>query len=156
MADRLVFNVLHGPWTAGEHGTFVDEVTVDDPDPELVRFASHAHAAGVLQVTEGLDDGDVESQEDSEAKLAEAMGEHKVDDQPDGTRISYWTGPWQEGNALDYIATRQRLLDLHNDPDVDFALDPELQAQIETGIASAEKQLAYWRKVNGVTEEGKE
>jgi hypothetical protein len=143
--SRLVFKVLYGPWSAGDFGPYVDEASVDDPHPDLVKAAGSAHAAGVLHVSEGLDESHVESQEASEEKLAEAMGDHVVKDLSDGTRVSYWTGPWQEGNCLDYMATRGALLARHDDPEDEFKYDDATAESIRSGIAGAQKQLDHWR-----------
>ena len=96
----LRFNVLDSSchldgeeFAAGEH-------EIADPSPALVRLAGSAHAAGVIEVSEGLDTSHVESQEDSEAKLTEAMGSWVEPElQPDGTKApGYWDGPWWEGH----------------------------------------------------------
>lgn len=86
MADNLKFTVLIGPWYADGEGPFVDDVEVEKPSPALVRLASHAHAAGVLDVTEGLDLSDVQSQEDGEVEYAKAQED----------------GRWHEGNEAQH------------------------------------------------------
>lgn len=100
----LTFTVKIGPWSAEGYGPFVDEVTVEEPDAELVRLAAHAHDAGVLEVTEGLDESHVQSQEDGEAAHEAAQGSwvERVWN-PDGTATpGYWSGGWQIGNAAQH------------------------------------------------------
>jgi hypothetical protein len=101
MSNRLVFETVHGPWSAlGVE--YVDRVELEDADPELVKLAGSAHAAGVITVLEGLDVSHVESQEDSEAALAAAMGDwiEPVRDPETGVLLERgrWSGPWQEGH----------------------------------------------------------
>lgn len=149
---RLAFRTLHGPWSANGEGPYVDDVEIDDPTPELVRLASHAHAAGVLEVTDGLDLAGVQSQEDGEAALLEAMGDPKLDLRPDGTRRSYWTGPWHEGNLRDHIATWAQRVDGLRDglPILEEGADPDEEtvralkeiAVKDRQIAAAQAELA--------------
>lgn len=100
---RLVFEVLHGSWHADGEEFPAGEHVVAKASKSLVTLASHAHAAGALDVTEGLDLKTVQSQKDGEKALAEAMGEHQVIDNPDGTRTSVWVdkdgepSPWYQG-----------------------------------------------------------
>lgn len=98
----LKFEVLHSEWVAdGESFPANDNpYEIEDASDDLVRLATAAHHAGALNVTEGLADGVVQSQEDGEAALQEAMGEY-VPAKPtaDGTmEPGYWTGPWYEGH----------------------------------------------------------
>lgn len=86
--EALEFTVLTGPWTAlGEE--YADHVgPLEDPDPELVRLAHHAHAAGVL-VVEGADDA--------------SLAEHGVQSQEDGEAAydaAWRDGSWREGHTL--------------------------------------------------------
>ena len=98
-ATRLVFQTLHGPIYFDGEGPFVDEVVIENPGHKLIKLASHAHASGAVKVSEGLDLSDVQSQEDGEAALVKAMGEHVTKQNADGTGTSYWTGPWWEGQV---------------------------------------------------------
>lgn len=100
----LEFTTLHGAWTAGEEGTYVDSVSIAEPSPALVRLAAHAHAAGVIDVTEGLEPSDVQSQEDGEAALAAAQGDwvDSVQNEDGTVTPGYWTGPWHEANVLQH------------------------------------------------------
>lgn len=97
----LSFTTPHA-WTADGETFPAGEHTVEDASPELVRAAGSAHAAGVLEVTEGLDTSHVESDEDSLKALAEAMGEWvEAERHPETGALvkpGYWTGPWHEGN----------------------------------------------------------
>lgn len=102
--DKLAFTVLLGAWTAGDEGTFVDENEVEDPSAELVRLAAHAHDAGIIEVTEGLDESHIQSQEDGEAAQEEAKGAW-VDStwNEDGTATpGFWEGAWGIGNIAQY------------------------------------------------------
>lgn len=101
----LTFRVLDSAWFADGQEFPAGEHTIEKPDGALVRLAGSGHAAGVIDVTDGLDTSHVQSQEESEEALRVAMGEHVVENLPDGTRRSYWTGPWYDGNV------RQGLLD---------------------------------------------
>jgi hypothetical protein len=96
---QLVFTVLQGPWTAGEHGTFTDTVTVEKPAKDLVRLAGHAHAAGVLDVTEGLDLKTVQSQADGEKAYAKAQDD----------------GSWHEGNQIQHDLDQARAGEIEAD-----------------------------------------
>lgn len=98
---RLVFTPLHGDFYVDGEGPFTEpETVIENADPDFVRKVSHAHAAGAVEVHEGLDLSTVQSQEDGEAMLREAMGEHRIERLPDGSLRSYWTGPWQHGQDL--------------------------------------------------------
>lgn len=101
--QTLSFTVLRGPWWAAEDGPFVDDVTVEEPSDELVRLAHHAHSAGVIDLhdvtDEALSEHGVQTQEEAEAALTEAMGEWDEDAQT-------WTGPWAEGNQRVYEETK--------------------------------------------------
>jgi hypothetical protein len=92
----LRFTVLHSSWHADGEEFAAGDHEIAKPSKQLIHLASHAHAAGALDVSEGLDLSTVQSQEDGEKALAEAMGEHTVTLNPDGTRTSRWSGPWQE------------------------------------------------------------
>lgn len=84
---RLVFTLLHGPWTVDSAGTFHEEETaVEDATAELIRLAGSAHAAGAIRVTEGLDVSHVQTQKEGEAEHARAQ----------------FDGRWQEGNQLQH------------------------------------------------------
>jgi hypothetical protein len=144
----LTFEVLHGSWAADGEVYDAGVHEIDNADTKLVELASHAHAAGALNVSVGLDPAAVESQEASEQALVEAMGEHIVRDLPDGTRVSFWTGPWQEGNCLDYLATRGELLDRDADSDDPFQYDDDTRASVQAGVVSANRQLEHWRHHN--------
>lgn len=105
--NKLVFTVLLGPWTAGDEGaegTFVDENEVEDPSDELVRLAAHAHDAGIIEVTEGLDESHIQSQEDGEAAQEASKGEWVERTwNADGTaNPGHWDGPWAAGNQAQY------------------------------------------------------
>lgn len=99
--SQLTFTTLTGSWTA-DGQTFAGEVTVDDASPGLVRLAGSAHAAGAIEVSEGLDMSHVESDEDSLKALEAAMGDWvDAERHPDTGEVlepGYWTGPWHEGN----------------------------------------------------------
>jgi hypothetical protein len=104
-AGALVFRTAPhaGSWTSSEGDTYADQVVVEKPSETLIRDAGHAHAAGVLEVLQGLDLAGVQSQEDGEAAYAEAQGDwvEPVYDEG-GTLITpgHWSGPWQEGQDL--------------------------------------------------------
>ena len=70
----LVFRTLPhaGSWTA-EGETYTDLTVVARPKKALIRAAGHAHAAGVIEVLQGLDMTGVQSQEDGEAAYAAAV-----------------------------------------------------------------------------------
>jgi len=96
----LAFTV-HTPWEPEGHDAYgKGDHVVESPSEELVHLAAAAHAAGVLEVTEGLDDSTLDSPEEAERKLAEAMGEwHPPELQEDGTfKPGYWDGPWYDGH----------------------------------------------------------
>lgn len=100
----LAFNVKIGPWSADGYGPFVDAVSIDDAPPELVRLAAHAHSAGVIEVTEGLDETAFQSQEDGEAALAAAQGDWvEGERRPDGTQEpGRWSGGWHDGSLAQH------------------------------------------------------
>jgi hypothetical protein len=102
----LTFNVLHSTCYLGDEAFAGGEHTVENPSAALVRLAGSAHAAGAIDVTEGLDVSHVESQEASEAKLVEAMGEWVPSVyREDGTaEEGYWNGPWYEGHIIQSAA----------------------------------------------------
>jgi hypothetical protein len=102
---KALINVKYSEWLAdGERfpgGS--QEITVSD---ELVPLLAHAIDAGVVELEDAPAElevelrAHVEPQEESEAKLAEAMGEWVPPAaQEDGTTVpGYWTGPWYEGH----------------------------------------------------------
>lgn len=100
----LRFNVKVGPWTAGDEGSFVDEVSVEAPSAELVRLAAHAHDAGIIDVVEGLDVSHVQTQEAGEAAQAVSRGSWVERSwNADGTsNPGYWDGAWGVGNQAQY------------------------------------------------------
>jgi hypothetical protein len=70
----LVFRTLPhaGSWTFdGE--TYTDTTVVTKPKKALIRAAGHAHAAGTIEVLQGLDMTGVQSQEDGEAAYEAAV-----------------------------------------------------------------------------------
>lgn len=92
---------VHTPWEPEGHEPFgKGDHVVDAPSEDLIHLAAAAHAAGVLTVTEGLDESTLDSPEEAQRKLAEAMGRwHPAELQPDGTfKPGYWDGPWYEGH----------------------------------------------------------
>lgn len=110
----LVFRTFPhaGSFTSSSGDTYTDLTVIEKPTKALIRDAGHAHAAGVLEVIQGLDLAGVQSQEDGEAAYAEAQGdwiEPVYEDVTDaegvvvGTRMvepGRWSGPWQEGQDL--------------------------------------------------------
>lgn len=103
-SNRLAFNVLLGTWTPEDGETFVDAVELDDASDELVRLAAHAHDAGIIEVTEGLDESHIQTQEEGEAALAAAQGEWVERTwNADGTaNPGHWDGGWHVGNLAQY------------------------------------------------------
>lgn len=99
----LIFEVTGVSWNADGQEFPGGRHEIDKPAKALIRLASHAHYAGAIKVTKGLDTGACQSQAEGEKALAEAMGEHKVIDNPDGTRTSAWVdkdgepSPWYQG-----------------------------------------------------------
>ncbi len=87
----LKFTVKTEWWANGE-GPFVGDVEIARPTKALLRLAAAAHADGAIVVTEGLEEGHVQSQEDAEKAYREAQGEIGED--------GNWTGPWADGNRL--------------------------------------------------------
>lgn len=76
----LVFRtVIHaGSWTSSEGETYNDLNVIENPTETLIRDVAHAHAAGVLEIVQGIDTDDlgahgVQSQEDGEKAYAEAF-----------------------------------------------------------------------------------
>ena len=116
--EALEFTVLTGPWTAlGVE--YADHVgPIDDPDPELVRIAHCAHAAGVLDVVGADEDSlaahGVQSQEDGEAAYDAAWKD----------------GSWREGHnlqvALDAV---ERAQEQARRDAVEAGEDPEAAAE---------------------------
>lgn len=72
-AATLVFRVNHGSWQAGKYGPYTDTAEIEKPSRELVRLAAHAHAAGVLTVSHGLELKHVQTQADGEKAHAKAV-----------------------------------------------------------------------------------
>lgn len=100
----LSFTVKIGSWEAGGYGPYVDTVTVDDPSPELVRLVAHAHSAGVVDVTDGLDVNHIQTQEDAERAYTAAQGDWVA---PTWGADGYaspgrWSGGWQVGNEAQH------------------------------------------------------
>ena len=130
----LSFIPLRGPWTAGDEGVFAEETTVEKPSKNLVRFAAHAHHAGVIDVTDGLDLSHVQSQEDAEKAQEAARGswvERTWAD--DGTAVpGYWDGPWGVGNLaqhdLETAQRRHQAARADGDPDAVEAAEENLVA----------------------------
>lgn len=139
---------------AGE--TFLPgEHEIDKPSAELVLHAGSAHAAGLIEVTEGLDTSHVQSQEDAEAAYAAAQGEWTpgelvpavIERNEDGTpalnekgekvvlQEAYtapgtWSGPWQAGNVLQ---SRLEQALASGDPDELAAVEADIKAHMEEG-----------------------
>ena len=91
----------HVPWNPEEDESFaVGDHEVEEPSEELIHLAAAAHAAGAISVTEGLDESTLDSPEEPERKLAEAMGNWVEPERlEDGTtKPGYWDGPWYEGH----------------------------------------------------------
>lgn len=82
----LKFEVLNSSWTADgeEFPADGNPYEIERPSKDLVRLASCSHDAGVINVTEGLDESAYQSQEDGEAAYAAAME----------------NGSWHESNAV--------------------------------------------------------
>lgn len=101
---NLEFTVKVGPWSADGYGPYVDDVVVEEPDAELVRLAAHAHSAGILEVTAGLDESHIQSQEDGEAAQEVAKGAWVPPERnADGTATpGYWSGGWGVGNVAQH------------------------------------------------------
>lgn len=99
----LAFTVANEIWLAGEKYES-GEHEIANPSRELMLHAGSAHAAGEVTVTDGLDVGHVQSQEDAEAALVVAMGDWVPPTfGADGVAVpGYWTGPWHEGNVAQY------------------------------------------------------
>jgi len=74
-SGALVFRTTPhgGSWTSSDGDTYTDLVVVESPSETLIRDAGHAHAAGVIEVIQGLDLAGVQSQEDGEAAYAAAV-----------------------------------------------------------------------------------
>lgn len=155
MATKLAFDVLVGPITmAGE--TYADHYEDDDAPPELVRAASHAHAAGAVSVTEGLDLSDVQSQKDGEKAYADAQGTH------DGVR---WSGPWHDGNVASHelqkaygeLAAAEAALDAANGDLHDWSAkhaDAPANHELLDAVSAAEKAVkAAGKNVRRVSRE---
>lgn len=85
-SGALVFRTLPhaGAWTCSAGDRYVDVTVVKKPTKALVRDVGHAHAAGVVEVLQGLDLTGVQSQEDGEAAYEAAVAD----------------GRWHEGQAL--------------------------------------------------------
>lgn len=106
--SQLSFTTPHA-WTADGETFAAGEHTIEVASPDLVKLAGSAHAAGAIAVTDGLDTGHVESDEDSLKALSEAMGDwvDAVRHEETGAVLEpgYWTGPWHEGNIAAQATT---------------------------------------------------
>jgi hypothetical protein len=90
--------VLHGEWVAaGEHFAGGDH-KISKPTAALVRLAAAAHAAGAIEVSEGLDRSVVQSQKQGEKAYAAAQAD----------------GRWREGHlvqvAVDALERGEKLV----------------------------------------------
>lgn len=98
----LTFEVVYSEWVAdGEVFSANDNPhEIERPSEALLTLAGSAHHAGAIRVEDGLEDGHVQSQEDGELALVEAMGEWVGEKRlEDGTsEPGYWSGPWGESN----------------------------------------------------------
>jgi hypothetical protein len=88
----LTFTAPHEIWLAGEKFD-AGLNTIEKPSAELVKHAGSAHAAGVIEVTDGLDASHVQSQSAGETALRAAQGTWNAAE-------SRWSGPWHEGNLI--------------------------------------------------------
>lgn len=94
--------------------------THGEPSADLLRLIAGAEATGSINVLDYTDgerstlDSHVQSQEDGEAALTEAMGEWvpPVKDEATGAMLEpgYWTGGWHEGNLTQFILRLEDLL----------------------------------------------
>ena len=135
--SRLTFKPLHGPWTAGKHGPYTDETTVENPAAELVKAAAGAHAAGAIDVTEGLDAKHVQSQASGEKAYAAAQAD----------------GSWQHGHLLQHeldeaqktvAGLEQAIAELGDELSHDRA---GLQMLLDEAVAEAAKVSAdVWKR----------
>lgn len=135
----LRFNVKVGPWTAGDEGSFVDEVSVESPSAELVRLAAHAHDAGIIDVVEGLDVSHVQTQEAGEAAQAVSRGSwvERIWNADGTASPGYWDGPWGVGNQAQYDLEKAQLA-------VTVARvvgDPVAVAQAEADLAAVDADI---------------
>lgn len=144
----LTFTVKIGAWSADGYGPYVDQVTVEDPSPELVRLAAHAHSAGVLDVTEGLDESHIQTQEEGEAAYAAAQGTWVPESwNLDGTSTpGYWSGGWHVGNQAQYALDQaKKLIIAATTPEEKAAADANyaaVDAQVQAELAHAEEAQA--------------
>lgn len=99
----LGFTARNEVWLAGEQ-YLPGEHEVGRPTKEQTAHAAAAHATGDIEVTEGLDETHVQSQEDAEAAYKVAQGEWvPISYGKDGQAIpGYWSGGWRDGNVLQY------------------------------------------------------
>lgn len=132
----LTFTTLIGSWQADGFGPYVDTVTVEDAPPELVRLAAHAHSAGILDVTEGLDESQIQTQEEGEAAYAAAQGTWIEGGwNPNGTASpGRWSGGWHEGSLAQHELDEARK-QLAN------AATPEEIAAAEANLAAVDASI---------------
>lgn len=102
----LVFKTLPhaGSWTVDDV-TYTDTAVVEKPKKALIRAAAHAHAAGVIEVIQGID--------------TENLHQHGVQSQEDGEAAydaAVESGDWQIGQ------------------DIQAALDAEARERGEFGV----------------------
>lgn len=131
----LVFTPLHGPWTAGKHGTFTEETTLDRAPADLVKLATHAHMAGVIKLKLGFDPKQAtQSQEDGEKAYAAAQAD----------------GSWQHGHLLQHeldeankvVAGLEQLL-----ADAEPAAEKALEAELAAAVAAAQSvSVDVWKR----------
>jgi hypothetical protein len=109
----LVFRTLPhaGSWTPDGDETYVDLSVVKRPSKALVRSAGHAHAAGVIEVLQGLDTTGVQSQEDGEAEYAKAVED----------------GLWHEGQEI------QAALEQEAKDRGEYGVEADVVAPVEEG-----------------------
>lgn len=136
MALSFTVNPGYGSWEAEGYGPYVDQVIIEDPDAALVRLAAHAHSAGVIDVTEGLDESFIQTQEEGEAAYAAAQGTWIESTwKPDGTASpGRWSGGWHDGSLAQYELdqARKRLAS---------ATTPEEVAEAEANLASVDASI---------------
>lgn len=107
----------------GIHELSADECACGEthgaPSAELLRLIAGAEATGSVNVLDYSDgerttlDSHVQSQEDGEAALVEAMGDWVPpvkDDAGAMLEAGYWTGEWHEGNLTQFILRLEDML----------------------------------------------
>lgn len=140
-------------WTADGAEYPPGETTIENASPELVRLASISHEQGILIVHEGLEDGHVESQEDSEANLVQAIAD----------------GTWHEGQivqtALDAISKERvkravEAVEAERAEYVDAAVEAAIAAGADPDeareVAEAQAEVAIPAKPENVTVDAEE